>query len=86
MRAFIIFLLLLAGCSSQPTLFTPQEVSIPIPVRCKITFPEKPTSISEDKPVEGVYNRGLRILKESVDYRLYSRKLEALLMACADRE
>lgn len=86
MRLAALILLSLTGCATQPeTVTVPVRVETPVPVRCKVEFPERPTFDwktrgSSKNPFVNVTG----ILIELEQYRAYTPLLEAALRSCAD--
>lgn len=87
MKAICVALLslLLSACTLFPTkvVYTPVEVQVPVVTRCVVSYPTKPTPLPAIMPA-GMYDRGILILTENLEYRIYSKELEAALSKCAD--
>lgn len=89
MKAYALLLVAaLHGCALTPSKIVevPVEVKVPVPVRCKVKKPVPPASITDAEIPPGFFDRGVALIKEGNDFRLYSKELEAALSACADFE
>lgn len=86
MRHLILvpLLLLIAGCPSNPVIETKNvEVKIPVPVKCKITPPEKPESLlGRIKMDDDIHTMVKIILAEIESRKAYEKKLEAATKEC----
>jgi hypothetical protein len=57
-----------------------KEVSVPVPVECEVTWPEKPKA----QPIPaGFYDRGVWIMKEDEAQRKYADALAVALAKCS---
>lgn len=75
----------LAGCASTEPIIRTEKVEVIVPVRCKVTFPDKPRKhLSEVKLDDSVLVKGNAALAELKEREGYEQKLEAALKACAD--
>lgn len=92
-NAWLIGLIPLAcGCATKPpppevkVEFVPQRVEVPVQVRCKIDFPEKPAFALDDPSLQSktVFDKATAALVEIEQRRAYEERLEAALHACAD--
>lgn len=78
-----IMALALTACSpNQVIVRVPQEVLVPVEVKCKVDMPVRPDDISKEPIPNGAYEKAARALKENTDLRAYSSQLEAALSAC----
>lgn len=88
MRALLVAVLItLAGCATdaprEPIIVT-QRVEVPVPVKCELSYPEKPSQRVPTVPKEGTaYAKAQAALQELEDQRWYSKKLEAVMKKCA---
>lgn len=77
----------LAGCSlcpkQDPTIVT-QTVKVPVPVKCVIKHPKKPSEkLLTLRFGDTTYAKAEASLKDLEEYRWYAKELEAALRACA---
>lgn len=81
----LVFALILASCASTEPIIRTEKVEIAVPVRCKVSFPEKPRKhLNEVIPEDSVLVKGNAALAEIKEREGYEQKLEAALKACAD--
>ena len=77
----ILLVMMLAGCSSSPTL--PTVTRVPVPVPCVTAMPAKP-DITPDAALKALsdYAMVLSLAKDRVLLRDYAGELEAILSGC----
>lgn len=89
MRILLVALVvLLSGCVCNPerVVTVPQEVEVPVPVRCSVKFPTPPKKLVVEALGPSVRDRVVALIQENDDYRAYSKELEAALASCADNK
>lgn len=89
MRVLLVLLVLfLSGCLSTPerVITVPQEVKVPVQVRCTVAYPTPPKKLVVGALGPSLVERVVALIQENDDYRAYSRELEVALSACADNK
>ncbi len=84
MRLLILLCALLASCGGGAIVHTPVEVKVPVAVKCKVSKPVAPSNPYKGVSDTSLYSTTVLLIKENVDYILYSKKLEAALEACSE--
>jgi len=89
----LIAMLLVSACATQKcpppetkVEFVPQRVEVPVPVRCKVAFPVRPSYALEDPTLKDKtsFDKTTAALVEIEQRRAYEEKLEAALKVCAE--
>lgn len=89
MRFLLLALVfLLSGCLTTPerVVVVPQEVRVPVPVRCSVEYPTRPAKLDVGALGPSLRDRVVALLMENDSYRAYATELEAALASCADRK
>lgn len=76
--------LALTACATKPEIrYVPQEVKVPVPVKCKVPDVTKPTYDFNNAKKDGSLYTNLGLLAAENDHlSAYTIKLEAALAAC----
>ncbi|WWQ12965.1 hypothetical protein PQ43W_19 [Ralstonia phage PQ43W] len=84
LRPYLLLVLLLAGCASEPQIvYKPQRVEVPVAVPCKVKAPDKPTwGLSGASVTDDIYVKGRAALAEILQRQAYEAQLEAAVGAC----
>lgn len=66
--------------------YVSQRVEVPVQVRCKVTFPERPLYALDDPTLKDktVFDKATAALVGIEQRRAYEERLEAALKVCAD--
>ena len=83
-RAFLLALLLLAGCAADPV--QPQqtvEVKVPVPVPCVDSVPDPPKTSMPDPRSSDTAQLAAGAASDVYALKAYSERAHALLLQCA---
>ena len=79
---FIVLVLMLAGCATQPTPAV-VKVDVPVPVKCTITPPEKPDYAVDSLPIGAdIWDKMAALRADRITRQAYEKELEAAIQSC----
>jgi len=86
----IVLALLLSSCACKevvrPPVIVTETVEVPVPVKCNITWPEKPNKYLSDKvDSDSVLIKGNAVIAENKEYELYTKALEIAVKECLNK-
>jgi hypothetical protein len=83
-KLILVLAVALAACATKPEIrYVPQEVKVPVPVKCKAPNIAKPTyDFNNAKKTNTLYTSIGLLAAENDHLSAYTIKLEAALAAC----